>query len=237
MSRAYDRVPFADFTATMLPAWKQNQHVSINGPTGVGKTTLIRHLLPRRDGFVVFLGTKSYDDSYDKILRTSSFHRVYDHHIPRYVDRAFVWPRPGKTPRETKAIQRDTFRRVMERIWQWGDTTLVIDELHWVCGDLKLDEEVATFHHQGRSMGLTLVDGMQRPANVPVVVHSSASHGFIWRLSEPLDVKRLASIGSLDSKEMVANMQTLSDHEFIYVPTRGTNSPPVISQTPKPGGR
>ena len=227
--RNYDRVAYSEFSRLFIPGWEQTQHVVLNGPTGVGKTTLLRHILPRRNGFVIFLGTKSHDESYQKILR-DGFTRVYDHNIPRYVDRAFIWPTPGRSPRETKQKQRDVFLRVLDRVWQLGHTTLVIDEAHWLCHDLGLGDEIATFHHQGRSNGITLIDGMQRPAFVPVVVHSSADHGIIWKLTEPTDIKRLAGIGGLETKELVENMRRLSKHEFIYVPTRGANIDPV----PKP---
>lgn len=223
----YQRVPFPQWRKGFK--WQLGEHVSINGPTGVGKTTIIRSILPARK-YVLFLATKTHDDTYDGFLRTGGFHRVYDHRVPRDINRAFIWPKSAGSIRATQARQREVFRRVLDRVYDDGNWTLVIDEAHWVCNELRLGDEIAALHHQGRSHGLTLLDGMQRPANVPVIVHSSATHQFLFKLVEPLDIKRLSGNAGVEPKRLLWNLNRLRKHEFIYLPTRADGEP-IISET------
>jgi energy-coupling factor transporter ATP-binding protein EcfA2 len=217
----YDFVPWDTFLRRFL--WRQGEHVVAIAPTGGGKTTLLSRILPRRR-HVVVLVTKTYDETITREFK--GYRRISTWPPPGYVDRVLLWPKPGPTVRDTVSIQRDVFRQALDKIFIERGWTVVIDEEHWLCHNLKLELEVATFHHQGRSSGLTVVDGIQRPAWVPVVTYGSASHAFLWKTTDADDMRRLKALGGVNAVELATNLLKLRPHELIYVPTR-SGRPPI----------
>jgi hypothetical protein len=197
--------------------WNQGEHVAVIGPTGVGKTTLISKILPRRK-YVVVLVTKVHDDTLRKPF--AGFDRIQEWPPRIHENRVLLWPKPGKTIRETKVKQREVFKKALDSIFQERNWCVVFDEQHYVCKSLGLQPENEMFQHQGRSSGLSIINGAQRPAWVPLVTLSGSTHVFLWKNTFKGDLTRLSEIGGIDRKEIEANMLGLSKHEFLYVNTR-----------------
>lgn len=211
----YDHVKWSDFLGKFI--WRQGEHLIAVAPTKGGKTTLLSQVLPRRDYVVVFV-TKAHDPSFTKHYR--GYKRVESWAEVGPLDhRVLLWPKPEKTIREFAAKQRRVFSEALNRIFIERGWTVVIDEQHYCCTTLGLAPEIAMFLHQGRSSGLTVVNGIQRPAHVPVVSYSGSQHAFIWKTTDKKDAARLAALGGTDDKELAHNALTLADHEFIYVNT------------------
>lgn len=212
--------------------WNQGEHLVAIAPTGGGKTTLLSRILPRRKYVCIFV-TKTFDPTF--ATEFGGYRRIEEWPPPSHLDRILLWPKPGKTIKETVANQKRVFKTALDRIFVERGWTVVIDEEHWLSKVLGLDLEVATFHHQGRSSGITVVDGIQRPAWVPVVTYGSADHAFLWKTTDVDDMRRLRALGGVDHQRLAANLLHLDKHQFIYVPTRSGRSA-VISQvkmTPK----
>lgn len=229
----YDRVPWDELKDRIRRTWVQGQHVVACAPTGRGKTVLMQQLLPMRS-HVAFFGTKVFDEEYDNLRKVYGFRRIekWPPPHPGFMDKVMLWPQPGETISETKAIQKTAFRGALDKIFRQGKWTVCLDELHWMAHDLGLYNEIASMHHQGRSSGLTMIDGFQRPAFVPVIVYSSASHIFTWGTNYKDDLKKLSSVAKIDAlsaNDLRETMGSLGEHEFVYVNVRD-NKPPVISQ-------
>lgn len=224
---AYDTVTWEDFTSTFR--WRQGEHLLVVKPTGGGKSTLLGALLPfQKASAIVVLVTKVYDETLIKQFpKREGWYRVEEWPPPRYADKVLLWPRPGKTVRETVLIQRRVFRDALDRIFLERGWTVVFDEEHYVCETLGLSAEVAMFHHQGRSSGLTVVDGIQRPKYVPLITFSSATHAFIGNTTDRDDLKRLADLGGVDAKVLAQEAMSLDYYEFLYVPARVRGRSPV----------
>lgn len=198
--------------------WQQGEHVSIIGPTGCGKTTLESRLLSVRDSVVVFV-TKIYDNTISRDFK--GYKRIYEWPPPKaWDDKVLLWPKPGATIRETYAIQRKVFKDALDSIFRERNWCVVFDEQHYMCKQLGLDVENAMLLQQGRSSGLSVVNGTQRPAWVPVVTYSSATHAFIWRTTHRDDLRKVAELGGIEMRDMQANLLSLNKHDFIYVNTR-----------------
>lgn len=219
----YETVPWQSLHSSLRKTWRQSEHLLAIGPTGCGKTQLLSKLLPIRKYVVVF-GTKTYDDSYNDIIK-SGFTRITKWPPMRHQDKVMFWPKKGENIRETMAIQRRAFGPALDQIFTEKAWTVVFDELNWMSEQLHLDIEVKYYHHQGRSSKLTLVDGFQRPANVPLIVYSSATHAFIWKTTEKTDLDRLKRLGGVDRNEIEENMRDLEEYEFIYIHTRNGSRP------------
>jgi len=227
----FQRVPWPQLEANLRANWKQSQHVLAVAPTGRGKTVLMQKLAPMRRDVVMF-GTKTHDEEYDHMLSHQGWTRVRKWPPPANVNRALFWPTSGATMADTRAIQREAFSKSLDSLFRGGKWTVVFDELHWISEALGQRENIAHMHHQGRSSKLTFLDGFQRPAFVPVIVYSSASHVFVWGTNYKADLDKLSSVAKLDTlnrAELRSLMADLGEHEFVYVNTRG-KMPPVISQ-------
>lgn len=199
--------------------WQQGEHLSIIGPTGCGKTTLESRMLDVRDSVVVFV-TKIYDDTISGDFR--DYKRIYSWPPPKAWDnKVLLWPdTKGLTIRETYRKQRDVFKHALDTIFRERNWCVVFDEQHYMCKQLGLDVENAMLLQQGRSSGLSVVNGTQRPSWVPVVTYSSATHAMIYRTTYRDDLRRLSELGGVDMRDMQSNLLTLAKHDFIYVNTR-----------------
>lgn len=212
----------------------QSAHSIVCAPTGRGKTVLMQKLMALRS-HVAFFGTKRYDDEYDLMTAKQGFRRI-ETWPPRYgfMDKVMLWPTPQApfTISNYAAKQKRVFRPALDKIFYSGKWTVCLDELHWMAHDLGLYSEIASLHHQGRSSKITMIDGFQRPAFVPVVVYSSATHVFLWGTNYREDLKKISSIAKMDALSAVQLrevMGSLGEFEFVYVNVRD-NKPPVISQ-------
>jgi hypothetical protein len=215
----YEFVEWDTLINHLYGTWKQGEHFAIVGPTGAGKTTFESRILPIRKYVVIFV-TKIYDDTLTGDF--PGFERIEKWPPKSHQDKVLLWPRLSRkeTIRDIIIKQRRVFQSALDRIFKDRHWTVVFDEQHYMCQVLKLEPENAMYLHQGRSSGLTVVNGTQRPAWVPVVTYSSASHAAIWNTNYRDDLKRLSDLGGLNSRELENNIQRLGKHEFIYVNTR-----------------
>jgi ABC-type cobalamin/Fe3+-siderophores transport system ATPase subunit len=227
----FQRAPWVDLNRQLTAKWRQGEHTIVIAPTGRGKTVLMQQLMPKRRD-VVFFGTKTFDEEYERLRSVYGYRRVTKWPPPAEFSKVMLWPQKGKDMAETREIQRAVFSHALSRIFDNGKWTVCFDELHWMSQALKLGDDIAHMHHQGRSSKLTLIDGFQRPAFVPVIVYSSATHVFAWGTNTAADIQRLQSVAKLDAlskKEIAALFGSLDKHEFVYVNTADT-SEPVISK-------
>lgn len=226
----YPQTDWPTLERTIARNWQQGEHVSIIGPTGCGKTTLESRMLNVRDSVVVFV-TKIHDDTLSD--QFPGYERIEEWPPPRtWMNKVLLWPRPKSTHRgllrrrdpltirETYAMQRAVFKDALDSIFRERNWCVVFDEQHYMCKQLGLDVENAMLLQQGRSSGLSVVNGTQRPAWVPLVTYSSATHAMIWRTTHRDDLRRLAELGGIEMRTLQANLLGLDKHSFIYVNTR-----------------
>ena len=107
------RVSWEDFITNF--DWKQGEHVAAIAPTGAGKTTLFKHILPRRK-YNIFFGTKPDDKLYHQILKNGYVRKESFDEIKPWENNILLWVKQRKTISETIDAQREAFRDALNSI-------------------------------------------------------------------------------------------------------------------------
>lgn len=202
--------------------WRQGEHVSLIGPTGSGKTTLALALLPRRS-FVIALGTKPKDRTLDKLV-SSGWRKIraikgLPEHVADYKTfRMVFWP-PFKDDADV-ARQAHQIGAVMRWAFVNHNWCVYVDELWYLERVLGLQRLVEMLLTQGRSVGVSVVVGTQRPAHVSLLIYDQPTHLFFWKDNDERNLKRIAGINGLASALIRVTVSSLAPHECLYVNTR-----------------
>lgn len=222
--------------------WRQGEHVTIVGPTGTGKTTVIRAILPKRyeaGGAVAVLATKSRDANLESWARTDRMSIVRDWppkperpwrrprdivgpggRVTRWDHRVMVWPRPeGLALGDVDDVIADTHRRAMTDMYWEGNWCIVGEEL-WELSRLGLTSELSQIWTQGRSAGLSLVGATQRPVGIPLFAYNNASHLFMFGDNDDRNLERLQGIGGMSGSTLREAVKGLRGHDVLYIGTR-----------------
>src|SRR5215471_7225455 len=172
--------------------WAQGQHVTLLGSTGTGKTELLEQLVSLRKHVVVFR-VKSDTLAWRKFRRTDSA-------------RSMTWPWARKDdegavrlllhpPPERRA---DEFRQAIRTAYRQGNWTLAFDELHEMM-QLGLEQDLINIYSEGRSEGVTLIGGTQRPTEVTRKgtqrwAFSQLTHLFAFQTRDDRELKTVAEM-------------------------------------------
>lgn len=183
---------------TLPTTWNIGEHVACVGDTGTGKTYLIAQIVKLRRYVVVFR-TKPDDISFPGFRKAASAEALENWNA----ERILLTPTYERQAREGYAL--------LEKVWEHGKWTIVIDEL-WYAEKLGLGSFIERLLTQGRSTGISVVVGMQRPAQVSRFAISQCSHLFTFR-TEGRDTKTLAEAATPRIKEP---MEQLTGHDFVY---------------------
>lgn len=204
-----------DFLSYFYGEWKQGEHVTLIGPTGSGKTTLALRLLPRRS-YVAILACKPKDTTMDEVLRAGYTRmKVWS---PDISDHAVLWPEVGSINSIGK--QKEVFRNALHSVYRSGGWALYIDEATYLSDFLGLKKELSMLWQQGRSLGVSLVAGTQRPAYIPLYAYDQATHLFFWRDNDRVNLQRASNLGGMDASFIRDVISSLEKHEVLYVNTR-----------------
>lgn len=224
MARSTETVPRLSWDEFMDSfRWGQGEHVAMVGPTGTGKTTLAVALLPARQDVILF-GTKPKDRTLDGLLRKPSWRRVKSvDKLPRNPqvraeNRIVFWPKVETD----EDLNRLAYQLASAARWAFlnHNWCLNIDEL-WVWEhQLGLKRLVEVLLTQGRSVGITIVAGTQRPAHVTLLIYDQCTHLFFWRDNDERNLKRIAGLNGQSATLVRDTVSSLGEHECLYVNTR-----------------
>lgn len=212
-------VPWSKFLPRFRRQWKQGEHVMMVGPTGQGKTTLGRAILPIRQYVVVFV-TKDRDPLLVELQEEDNYQKVKEFiGQPEVAPRQLLAP-PLSKGKASMAHQREVFEDAMYQAFAAGGWCIYLDELRYVTDNLKLSQDVEFLLLQGRALKISLVAATQRPVKVPLEFFDQSTHLFIWRDNDETNRRRIGGIGGVSGATLWSEVAELGQYEFIYLNTR-----------------
>lgn len=207
--------------------WRQGEHVALVGPTGQGKSTLVKAILPQRSHSVV-LATKPADPTLDR-FRRSGWVKI-DRWPPKFgLARALLWPK-FKSPSDLP-LQQAVIAHALDSIFRSGRWAIYADELRYLTGQLGLQQWFELLWLQGRSLKISLIASTQRPRWVPLEMWSQSTHLFVWGTSDDDDLKRLGGLGGLSSRQIRDVVSGLPKYDCLAINTRTRSM--VVTRAPK----
>lgn len=228
-----ERYPWAEVCEYFANEHKLGEHVSVEGPTGSGKSLLsVLLLLERgkrgtRDGrptSIVALCDKPRDDTIQILLRAGWPRKTtLADWPPKYGEEQLVlWPVYGD-PETVAKRQRAIFGPALREMFSAGGQIVYIDEAEYFSepppDGLAFKSILNQYWGKARASELTLFATTQRPVAVPRKMWSEPYWMFIFRPEDEDDLKRVAELSG--SKQLVLDVvPTLDTHEFLMLRRR-----------------
>jgi hypothetical protein len=210
------RIPWDEFYTEL--DWRQGEHFALIGPTGQGKTTMMKAVLPKHPYVVVF-ATKPVDSSMSTLERRG--YQKIERWLPMDPDlypRRILWPNAQRM--DSRKHQREIFKEAMDKIFKEGGWTVAIDELWYIINMLKMEPEVTQYLMQARSLYLSILLATQRPAKVPLEVYDQSTHLMFWRDNDERNLSRISGISYRAAGIIRGIVADLEQYQVLYVNTR-----------------
>jgi len=112
------------------------------------------------------------------------------------------------------------FDDALSDVFREGGRVVVADEVYFLIKKLGLEDWLSILWTQGRSIGITVVGGTQRPAHVPLFMYDQAVHLFLFSDNDERNLQRVGGLGGLSADLIRAIVAALPHHEVLYVNTR-----------------
>ena len=208
-------VPWQQFLAKWPSQYRQDQHVTIIGPTGSGKTVLAKQLIQCRT-YVVGLGVKPKDESMSPLIR-QGWHRIEKWSSrPRSATRLLLWPKSVGVQSD-RTMHKERFTELLEAVYKQGAWTLWTDELRYLTHHCRMLELFQQLYVTGRSNKISIMASAQRPAFVPLEAYSQATHLYLYRTGDERDLARMGGLNGTNAKQVAATVADLPAHTFLHL--------------------
>lgn len=193
--------------------WLPGEHIAVIGTTGTGKTYLMARIAAMRK-YVVVLRTKPDNIKFDGFIKARDTKAMDDwrnEHI-------LIVPEYKNQPRVAHEL--------LQKVWKQRGWTLIVDEGFYAQSQLGLQDDLEMLYTQGRSVGISVVSGIQRPVGVTRFLISEAHHVISFRVEgrDLLTVKLSTNPGMADA---IGNLHQY-DFAHYYTKSRNRMGVPII---------
>jgi hypothetical protein len=208
--------------------YRAGEHVTFLAPTDGGKTQLKWQLLDvtaTQEVPAIVCAMKPRDKTTAEWSKKLDYRTVRDwppHWNPwRTKPKGFVvWPKHTFDPDIDDEDHEYIFRSVIMDCYKTGNRILDVDEL-LAAVDLHLQKYLRAGWTRGRSMGMGLWGGTQKPTDIPTYAYGQAQHLFLGNDPDKRSTDRFDEIGGFDSGQLKAWVRGLSEFQFLYVKRKG----------------
>lgn len=121
-------------------------------------------------------------------------------------------------------------KKLLWSSYRKGGHTLFVDEIYTFAAQFKLQRDLEVMWSKSRSMGTGLYTATQRPAKVPLMMYSQATHLFLWNTRDVRDQQRYGEISGFNRSETVAVVSTLGQHDVLYLNSQDRTRCIVVAQ-------
>lgn len=131
----------------------------------------------------------------------------------------------------------DSWEAVFAWIFARRNTVLYIDELYQVVrGAMSYPPSLLAIYVQGRSLKITVIACVQRPANIPLACISESGRVAMFEMAMQEDRERVASCTHEAMRQKVTDIDGTDPHSFWWY-TRGPGARPSVLRYNLPGAR
>lgn len=187
------------------------------------------------------LASKPADDTYDKYLE-SGMKRIHHWPPPKptlswlvgypKTEYFLLWPKiKGIDDLEEKKL-RPIFEKCLRGIFKDRNWCVVLADTYYLAIELKLAKMISTIQYQVRSVGVSEVCELQRPAWVPRSTWGQSSHSFLQMLSDLDDLAVVRGLYRMTTRELMAATYELAPYEWLYRNIADPFSKPMIIKPP-----
>jgi nucleoside-triphosphatase THEP1 len=237
-----ERIPWSVAGPAFIKIWgrfdpkdPQPEHMELIGQNGSGKTFFIAQvcaeMVRRRGTHIVFIATKRAD----KTIRAMGWPVVDSARDALRQDQCVFWPATSRTGTARREYQASRIQELLDELWQEDANIIVIfDEFAYIeslSADLKATLQM--YLREGRSHGITVVAGKQRPQGVQRDMHSESRITVAFRVKDTEDIERNAELLG-DRKLFIPILKTLSPAKHEFVVRHDQGEVVIISWIDKP---
>lgn len=226
-----ERIPWSVLGPEFIRKWgyargeRMPEHIEVLGQSGSGKSFWVTCILLQRQiargSHIVVIATKPDD---------STMHQTgwpitdtWPPPDPRQTGWIY-WPKAHGLGKHEQEEQARKIYELLSKLWKPdANVIVVVDEVADLCDDLNTRDApnkaaLVRYYREGRSQGLTVVGGTQRPQGVVRQMHSEASWTVCFAPKDEEDAERMAQVLG-GKKTYMPILKTLSreKYEFLIV--------------------
>lgn len=221
-------VPWSELGPDFIEAWGhdergklQAEHLEVEGQSGSGKSYMVGTVLQQRakrwHTAEIAVLTKNTDDS----IPLLGWPTVDDYAQLRKFDQAVFWPQTHAQGEEREKYHEAKVFELLSQLWpapgQSQPCVLYFDEIRYLESlSRRLKKQIRMFWREGRSHGISIIAGAQRPVEMVRDMHSEARWKAVFCPADEADMERFAELlGPHKDWEPVLRSLDQQRHQFI----------------------
>lgn len=218
-------IPWSELGHEFIETWGHDaqgrpraEHLEVMGQSGSGKTYAIATVLQQRarrwDSAEIAVLTKSADDS----IPLLGWPVVDDFAgLKRYRQLTF-WPQTSLQGEDREAFHEARLYELLSRLWRPGaNCVLYLDEVRYIESlSRRVRKLVRMYWREGRSHGISIIAGAQRPLEMVRDQHSESRWKFVFPPADEGDMDRFAEMLGLrrDWAPVLRSLEQ-TEHQFV----------------------
>jgi hypothetical protein len=218
-------VPWSELGEEFIEAWGHDErgklraeHMEVTGQSGSGKSYMIGTILQQRaqrwDTAELGIVTKESDDS----IPLLGWPVITDYKDLRRYRQAIFWPQTSLQGEDRERYHEQKIYELLSQLWG-PDANLVVyfDEVRYIEGlSRRLKKQVRMYWREGRSHGLSIIAGAQRPVEMVRDQHSESRWKAVFPPADTGDMQRFAELlGRWKDWQPVLESLDQTQHQFV----------------------